>query len=269
MEKDIISRNYINRLGNGNEPMMFSHGYGCDQNMWRFITPAFEKDYDIILFDHVGSGNSDEQAYNVEKYNDLNGYADDIIEICEVLKLEKVTYVGHSVSSIIGILAAAKRPELFKKLILIGPSPCYINNDEYYGGFSKMDIDELIETLESNYLGWSSSITPVIAGTPGKPEFSEELHNSFCRMNPKIAKHFARVTFLGDNREDLSKVTVPALIIQSHPDIIAPVEVGKFVYKEMPKSSYTQLESPGHCPHLTEPEQTIRAMKSYLKKLKI
>lgn len=265
MKQDIISRNYINRLGKGNEPMMFAHGYGCDQNMWRFITPAFEKDYDIILFDHVGSGNSDEHAYDFEKYNDLNGYADDIVEICEVLKLEKVTFIGHSVSSIIGALAAAKRPELFKALILIGPSPCYINNDEYYGGFSKQNIDELIETLESNYLGWSSSITPVIAGTPNKSEFSEELHNSFCRMNPKIAKHFARVTFLGDNREDLSKVSVPALIIQSNPDIIAPVEVGKFVNKKIPNSSFTQLDSPGHCPHLTAPEQTIKAMKFYLK----
>ncbi|KEO74808.1 alpha/beta fold hydrolase [Anditalea andensis] len=264
MGKNLIARNNINRIGSGSQTIMFAHGYGCDQHMWRYITPAFEEAYDIILFDHVGSGNSDENEYRFEKYNTLKGYADDIIELCENLELTEVIFVGHSVSSMIGALAAAKRPELFKQLIMIGPSPCYINDDNYYGGFSKEDIDELIDTLESNYLGWSSLITPVIMGNPDKPEFTEELNNSFCRMNPEIAKHFAKVTFLGDNRQDLSKITTPVLIIQCHPDVIAPIKVGQFVYGSVQNGSYKLLEVSGHCPHLTAPDQTIQALKSYI-----
>lgn len=232
--------------------------------MWRFITPAFEKDYDIILFDHVGSGNSDETQYDFNKYNSLGGYADDVIELVEALTLEKVVFVGHSVSSMIGLLSAAKRPDLFQRLVMVGPSPCYINKGDYYGGFSKEDIDELVETLESNYLGWSSFITPVIAGNPDKPEFSKELHNSFCRMNPTIAKHFAKVTFLADNRRDLSTVSTPTLVMQTHPDAIAPVKVGEYVYKNLQNGTYIQMEASGHCPHLTAPEQTIKVIKDYL-----
>lgn len=264
MSKTILSRNNVNRFGNGQQPMMFAHGYGCDQNMWRFITPAFEEDYQIILFDHTGSGKSDEEAYNFDKYNSLDGYANDVIEICDELELEDVIFVGHSVSAIIGVLAAAERPELFSKLIMIGPSPRYINDDDYYGGFSRKDIDDLIETLESNYLGWSSSITPVIAGNPDKPEVAEELHNSFCRMNPEIAKHFAKVTFLADNREDLSRASVPTLIIQCDPDMIAPVEVGKYVDEQLQNGCFIQINASGHCPHLTAPELTIDAIKFFI-----
>jgi sigma-B regulation protein RsbQ len=264
MNRNILTRNNVNRFGKGNQPMMFAHGYGCDQNMWRFITPAFEEDYQIILFDHTGSGQSDESEYDFDKYNSLDGYADDIIQICDELELEDVIFVGHSVSSMIGVLAVAERPELFSKLVLIGPSPRYINDDDYHGGFSKQDIDGLIETLESNYLGWSSSITPIIAGNPDKPETAEELHNSFCRMNPEIAKHFAKVTFLGDNREDLSRVTVPSLIIQCDPDMIAPVEVGRYVQEKMQNSCLMQINASGHCPHLTAPDLTIETMKSYI-----
>ncbi|HSJ66411.1 MAG TPA: alpha/beta hydrolase [Anditalea sp.] len=264
MVKDIKVRNNINRLGSGNQTIMFAHGYGCDQNMWRFITPAFEAAYDIILFDHVGSGRSDEKEYRFDKYNTLKGYVDDIIEVCEDLGLKDIIFVGHSVSSMIGALASAYRPDLFKQLIMIGPSPCYINDEDYYGGFSQQDIDELIDTLESNYLGWSSYITPVIVGNPEKPEFAEELKNSFCRMNPAIAKHFAKVTFLGDNRQDLPNVSTPSLIIQCHPDVIAPVKVGQYVSGKVQNGSYLQLEVTGHCPHLTAPQQTIEALKSYI-----
>lgn len=265
MNRNIISRNNITIIGSGKQSIVFAHGYGCDQNMWRFITPAFEKDFKIILFDHVGSGKSDQTAYSFEKYNSLNGYADDLIDICEALDLKNSIFVGHSVSSMIGILAAIKRPDLFCHLVLIGPSPCYINKDNYYGGFTQQDIDELIMTLESNYLGWSGFITPIIIGNPEKQEFSEELKISFCSMNPEIAKHFAKVTFLSDNRNDVSKVTTPALIIQCHPDVIAPVEVGKFMHQQMPKSKYVLLNSPGHCPHLTAPDQVISIIQAYLK----
>lgn len=265
MNIDITLRNNVKKIGNGIRPFIFAHGYGCDQKMWRFITPAFEKDYQVILFDHVGSGKSDQSAYNFEKYSSLKGYAEDLIEICDKLQLQNVIFVGHSVSTMIGVLAAAERPDLFDKLILIGPSPCYINSNEYFGGFNRHDIDELITTLESNYLGWSSFITPIIIGNPEMPEYTEELKNSFCSMNPAIARHFAKVTFLGDNRKDLCRVSTPALIIQCHPDVIAPVQVGEFVHKNITASKYVLVNSAGHCPHLTAPDQVIAAIQSYLK----
>lgn len=245
--------------------MMFAHGYGCDQNMWRFITPAFKNDYRIVLFDHTGSGQSDESAYDFNKYDSLEGYAQDVIEICDELEINSVIFVGHSVSCMIGVLASIQRPELFEKLILIGPSPCYINDETYIGGFSKEDIADMVDTLESNYVGWSSHITPVIAGQPEQQQYSDELHNSFCRMNPEIAKHFAKVTFLGDNREDLAKVTVPAQVIQSHPDAISQKEVGMFVHQNLQHSTYTEIEVPGHIPHLTNPAATIEAIRRFLK----
>lgn len=264
MKISSINRNNVIQFGQGSQPMLFAHGYGCDQKMWRFITPAFEQDYRIMLFDHTGSGNSVESAYDFEKYNDLRGYAQDVIEICDELKINKIIFVGHSVSCMIGVLAAIKRPDLFEKLILIGPSPCYINQAAYFGGFSREDIEDMVDTLESNYLGWSSYITPVIAGHPEKPEHADELHNSFCRMNPEIAKHFAKVTFLADNREDLAQLTIPVQVIQSNPDVISPVEVGEFVHNQIRNSLYTQIEVPGHVPHLTDPMATIAAMRKFL-----
>ncbi len=263
---DVVTRNNVNRFGNGSRSLIFAHGYGCDQTMWRHVTPAFEQDYDIILFDHVGSGNSDEIAYDFDKYDSLEGYANDIIEICDELELTDVTLVGHSVSAMIGVLAANWASDVIRRLILIGPSPCYINDGEYYGGFARQDIDELLEALESNYLGWSEYITPIIAGAPDQPEVADELYQSFCKMNPGIAQHFAKVTFLGDNRSDLENVPVPSLIIQCHPDVIAPVQVGKYVHQKIPNSSFVQLDSSGHCPHLSAPDQTIKVMKTFLGK---
>ncbi|TVR79226.1 MAG: alpha/beta hydrolase [Chitinophagaceae bacterium] len=266
MSDFVTIRNNINISGKGKQPMVFAHGYGCSQNMWRFVAPAFEKDYKIVLFDHVGSGKSDLSAYDFEKYNSLKGYADDLIEICDELHLQNVILVGHSVSCMIAVLAAAKRPELFDKLVLVGPSPRYINDNEYHGGYKKQDIDELIKAVESDYLCWSSFITPVIIGDSEKPEYSEELRDSFCSMDPEIAKHFAKVTFRGDNREDLSKVSNSTLIIQCQSDVIAPVQVGEYVHKKMPDSKYLLLDISGHCPHLTAPEQVISGMQAFLKK---
>lgn len=264
MNKDKIVKNNVKIIGNGKQPIVFGHGYGCDQNMWRFITPAFEKDYQVILFDLVGSGNSDQSAYDFEKYSSLKGYAQDLIEMIVELNLSRVIFVGHSVNCIIGILAATARPDLFDDLVLIGPSPCYTNDDDYFGGFTKTDIDELIETLDSNYLGWSSFITPIIIGNPELPEYAEELKNSFCSMNPNIAKHFAKVTFMGDNRADLENVSIPTLILQSHPDVIAPVRVGEFVNQQIKESHYVLLNASGHCPHLTAPDQVVSSIESYL-----
>lgn len=264
MKSTAVQKNNVTQFGKGHQTLMFAHGYGCDQNMWRFITPEFEADFNIVLFDHVGSGNSDASAYDFETYDSLHGYAEDIIAICDELKLSKVIFVGHSVSCMIGVLASIQRPKLFEKLILIGPSPCYIDQDDYKGGFSRQDIEDMIHTLESNYLGWSSHITPVITGHPEQPQHSKELHNSFCQMNPEIAKHFAKVTFLGDNRDDLKKVSVPVQVIQCHPDLISPINVGQYVHKHISNSMFTQIEVPGHIPHLTNPERTINAMRQFL-----
>lgn len=261
---DIIKRNNITVKGSGGKTILLAHGYGCDQNMWRFITPAFEEKYKIVLFDHVGSGKSDWSSYNKNKYSDLKGYATDIVEICEKLNLSNVTLIAHSVSAMIALLAAQKKPSLFSHIIMIGPSPRYINDSEYYGGFSEEDIMEMIDALDNNYLGWSSSITPVIMGNADKPELAEELKNSFCQHDPDIAKHFARVTFLGDNRNDLPNLTIPTLIIQCSEDIIAPVKVGEYVNKNIPNSQIVILEATGHCPHLSHPVQTVEIIKKYL-----
>ncbi|MFL5349345.1 MAG: alpha/beta fold hydrolase [Hyalangium sp.] len=244
--------------------MIFAHGYGCDQNMWRFITPAFEKDYRIVLFDHVGAGQSDISAYNRNKYSSLSGYANDVLEICRELSLTNAILVGHSVSAMIAVLAAIAEPERFEKLVLIGPSPCYVNEGDYVGGFNRGDIDGLLDSLESNYLGWSSTMAPVIMGNPERPELGQELTNSFCRTDPEIAKHFARVTFLSDNRADLPKLKTPSLLLQCSQDLIAPDIVGEYLHQHLAGSTLRKLEATGHCPHLSAPEETIAAMKAFL-----
>ena len=261
---DVIKRNNVTVKGEGSQPIVFVHGYGCDQSMWRFVAPAFESNYKVILIDLVGSGKSDSASFNPVKYSSLKGYAEDILEICDALKLKDVIYVGHSVSSIIGALASIVGPDFFSRLVMIGPSPKYVNDVDYIGGFDAKDIEELLEVMENNYLGWSSSLAPAIMGNPDRPELGEELVNSFCQTDPKIAKIFARTTFLADNRRDLSKVTVPTLILQCAEDIIAPVEVGKFVHESIPNSKISFMEATGHCPHLSEPKETVSLIKKYL-----
>jgi sigma-B regulation protein RsbQ len=244
--------------------MLLAHGFGCDQNMWRFIVPSFVSDYRVVLFDHVGAGKSDITQYRPEKYDTLDGYADDVFEIINAVNGAPVIFVGHSVSAMIGVLAAAKHSLAFERLVLIGPSPCYINDSNYVGGFSRVDIDGLLATLDSNYLGWSSATAPVIMGNPDRPELAAELAESFCRTNPDIAKQFARVTFLSDNRHDIEQVRVPALILQCSEDVIAPDCVGQFVKDHMPRSALVRLSATGHCPHMSAPEETIAAMRQYL-----
>lgn len=260
----VLTRNNITGGGVGTQPMLFAHGYGCDQHMWRQITPAFADDYRLVLFDHVGSGRSDLSAYNRAKYSTLQGYADDVLEICAALELQDVVFVGHSVSAMIGVLAAIKEPDRFDRLVLIGPSPCYIGDGDYVGGFTRQDIEQLLEFQDSNYLGWSSALAPVIMGNPDRPELAEELTNSFCRTDPEIAKQFAAVTFLSDNRVDLPRVRTRALILQCREDAIAPPAVGAYVHAQMPDSQIVLLEATGHCPHLSAPEETIAAIKAFL-----
>jgi sigma-B regulation protein RsbQ len=261
----VLKRNNVKVLGQGQQPMIFAHGYGCDQNMWRFITPAFEDRYKIVLFDHVGHGHSDAAAFDPSRYGSLGGYADDVLAICRELDLSNVIFVGHSVSAMIGVLAAIREPERFDRLLLIGPSPRYINDGEYVGGFKQEDIEGLLDFLDSNHLGWSSTMAPVIMGNPDRPELGEELTNSFCRTDPEIAKHFARVTFLSDNRTDLPQVRTKALILQCSQDAIAPEAVGRYMHQNLPGSEFVQLSATGHCPNLSAPEETIAAMEAFLR----
>ena len=260
----VIQRNNVTVTGSGTQPMLFAHGYGCDQQMWRLIAPAFAETHKLVLFDHVGAGRSDLTAYDRVKYGSLQGYADDVLAICAELDLRDVVFVGHSVSAMIGLLAAITEPERFSSLVLVGPSPCYINDDGYTGGFTREEIDGLLEFQDSNYLGWSSTLAPVIMGNPDRPELAEELTNSFCRTDPEIAKQFAAVTFLSDNRADLPKAPVRALIIQCREDAIAPMAVGDYVHRNLPESELAVLEATGHCPHLSAPEETIAAIKAFL-----
>jgi sigma-B regulation protein RsbQ len=256
----VLQRNNVKVFGSGEIPIVFAHGYGCDQNMWRMITPAFEQTHKIVLFDHVGFGKSDLSAFHPGKYGRLEDYARDVLEICRELALQNVIFVGHSVGAMIGVLAATEEPELFRKLVLIGPSPCYIDDGQYIGGFSRADIDGLLEFLDSNHLGWSHTMAPVIMGNPDRPELAAELENSFCRTDPEIAKHFARVTFLSDNRADLPRLTVPSLILQCSQDAIAPAAVGDYVHRNLAKSTFKMLNATGHCPQLSAPRETIAAM---------
>ncbi|RKG72651.1 alpha/beta hydrolase [Corallococcus exercitus] len=261
---NVLARNNVKVKGQGAQPMVFSHGFGCDQNMWRFVAPSFERDYRTVLFDAVGAGNSDILAYDRNRYGTLEGYADDVLEICRELRLERVVFVGHSVSAMVGVLAAIKEPERFDKLVLIGPSPCYINDGDYMGGFSREDILQLVESLDDNYLGWSNSMAPVIMGNPDRPELGTELTNSFCRTDPDIAKHFAKVTFLSDHRAELPKVRTPSLVLQCSNDVIAGEAVGEYVRRKLPAGQMVLLKATGHCPNLSAPEETVAAMKPFL-----
>lgn len=261
----VIQRNNVVLEGNGSEVLMFAHGFGCDQNMWRYIVPAFQDDYKIVLFDHVGAGNSDLSAYSYKKYDSLEGYAADIIEIATELELENVTFVGHSVSAVMGIIAAEMAPQIFKRLVLVGPSPSYINQEDYVGGFSRAEIEELLESLNNNHLGWSITMAPVIMGNPERAELGDELANSFCKTDPEIAKHFARTTFLTDKRNILPNIKIPALIMQCSNDVIAPVEVGHYMHEQMPGSTLVLMKATGHCPNLSAPGETIAAIKAFMK----
>jgi sigma-B regulation protein RsbQ len=266
MDAAVLSRNNVKVLGTGTQPMLFAHGFGCDQNMWRFITPAFHDDYKVVLFDYVGSGKSDLGAYDSTRYASLDGYASDVLDVCHALDLHDLIFVGHSVSSMVGVLAANREPALFERLILIGPSPCYINHaPDYIGGFERADIEGLLETMEKNYIGWANFLAPAIMKNPDRPELSQELESSFCSTDPVIARRFAEATFFADNRDDLAAVRVPSLIMQCSEDIIAPASVGDYLSHELPGSVLRRLDATGHCPHMSHPEETIAVMQEYLR----
>lgn len=262
---DIIKRNCVKVFGEGSIPLIFGHGFGVDQTIWRFITPSFKKDYRVILFDYVGCGQSDSSAYVEERYSTLEGYANDVLEICEALELKDVVYVGHSVSSMIGLLAAIKQPDYFSKMVFIAPSPCYVNNEDgYVGGFEKKEIETIFESMERNYVHWASAIAPSIMNNPDKPEYTEELIKCFLQTDQKVAKQFALATFFSDHRKDLLKFKKPALIMQCSQDSMAPLQVGDYLHAHLENSRLKVLDAKGHFPQLTSPAQTIRAIKNFL-----
>jgi len=265
MTRDVLTRNNVKVFGAGTQPMVFAHGFGCDQNMWRFVTPAFEDEYRIVLFDFVGSGKSDLRAYDLKRYGDLRGYADDVLDVCRALGLENVILVAHSVSSMSGVLAAIREPERFARLVLVGPSPRYINDPpDYVGGFERADIEGLLDTMEKNYIGWANFLGPAIMKNPERPELGEELTESFCSTDPTIARRFAEVTFFSDNRSDLPKLTVPSLIMQCSDDLIAPPSVGDYLHRNLRASTLRVLRATGHCPHMSDPAETIQVIREYL-----
>ena len=261
----VKNRNHVNVYGRGSTSMIFAHGYGCDQNMWRLLAPAFEDDYRLIVYDLVGSGRSELDAYDKDKYGTLHGHARDVLEIAHEFAQGPCIFVGHSVSAMVGVLAGIAEPARFSAQVMIGPSPSYINDGDYIGGFTRGDIDSLLDTLDSNYLGWASAMAPVIMGAPDRPALGQELTNSFCQTDPDIAKHFARVTFLSDHRVDVAKLQTRSLVLQCSDDIIAPLTVGNFMHRTLPNSELQLIQNIGHCPHLSAPVAIADAMKAFLK----
>jgi len=261
---DIRTRNNVTVTGRSDGPLvMLAHGFGCDQQLWRLVAPTVAERCRVVLFDFVGSGRSDPAAWQEERYATLDGYADDVLEICRDLDLRDVVFVGHSVSAMTGVLAAAREPARFAKLVLLTPSPRYIDDGDYRGGFSREDIEELLESLDSNYLGWSAEVAPMIVGNPDRPELGAELTNSFCRTDPRMARVFARATFLSDNRADLPGVALPTLVIETAQDSMAPREVGAFVHSRIADSRLVTLDATGHCPQLSAPRATAEAITSF------
>jgi len=260
----VFKRNNVMISGEGTRSILFSHGFGCDQHMWTEVARTFERDFRVILFDHVGAGRSDLTAYNSAKYATLQGYADDVVEIGRELGLADAIFVGHSVSAMIGALASVKAPGIFSELVMVGPSPCYIDSDDYTGGFSRDQVLELLDFLADNHLGWSAAMAPAIMGNADRPELGEELTASFCRTDPEIAARFARVTFMSDNRADLATVAVPTLVLQCSDDVIAPDAVGKYVHERIDGSVLVRMAATGHCPNLSAPQETIDAIRAFV-----
>ncbi|MCI3984662.1 alpha/beta hydrolase [Bacillus vallismortis] len=265
MNEAILSRNDVKVKGSGKTSIVFAPGFGCDQSVWNAVAPAFEEEYQVILFDYVGSGNSDIRAYDLNRYRTLEGYAQDVLDVCEALNLEETVFVGHSVGAMIGMLASIRRPALFSHLVMVGPSPCYLDDPpEYYGGFEEEQLRGLLEMMEKNYIGWATVFAATVLNQPDRPEVKEELESRFCSTDPMIARDFAKAAFFSDHRKDLSKVTVPSLILQCADDIIAPATVGDYMHKHLPYSTLRQMKACGHCPHMSHPEETIKLISDYL-----
>jgi sigma-B regulation protein RsbQ len=265
MDRDILARNNVTVFGKGAQPMMFAHGFGCDQNVWRFVTPAFEEKYRIVLFDHVGCGKSDIGAYDPQRYKGLDAYAEDVLDICGALDLKDIIFVGHSVGCMIGLLASIRDSRRFDRLLLVAPSPCHVNHPpDYVGGLERKDIVGLLDLMDKNYMGWAHTMAPLIMKNAERPELAHELGESFCSTDPVTARGFAEVSFLSDNRDLLAQTRVPSLIMQCADDMLAPLEVGDYLQRHLPQSTLRRMHATGHCPHLSRPEEVVAAIADYL-----
>ena len=264
MSNEVLERNNVTVFGNGTTTLLFAHGFGCDQTMWRFLTPQFQDNYKIVLFDYVGSGKSDLSFYDIDRYSSFNGYAQDIIDVCNALSLKNVVLVAHSVSCMIDVIASLNQPDIFKSMVLIAPSARYINDTNYTGGFELREMDDVIETMESNFAGWANFLAPIIMKNADRPHLTTELEESFCTNDKEVNKRFARLTFYTDNRADLLKVNVPTLILQCSEDAIAPESAGLFIYENITGSRYIKMQAIGHCPHMSYPNETAKEIQEYL-----
>ena len=263
---DVLRRNNVTVSGNpAGRPIVFVHGFGCSQEMWHAVTPHFEADHRMVLLDLVGAGGSDLAAYDPVKYDSLHGYADDVLEILAALDLRDAVYVGHSVAATIGVLAETTDASRFGALVLVGPSPRYIDDEDYRGGFERADIEGLLDALDANYFGWSQTMAPLIMGNAERPDLGRQLTDSFCTVDPEIARHFARVTFLSDNRRDLSAVRTPTLVLQCSDDVIAPASVGRYVHEQISTSRLVQLAATGHCPNLSAPDELAQVITEFIR----
>ncbi len=265
MVQNILVRNNVKISGAGIQPILFAPGFGCDQTVWKFVAEAFEEDYKVILFDYVGLGNSDISSFDPMKYNKLSGYVQDLLDVCEALNLKDVIFVGHSVSSMIGMLASIQRPEYFSQLVMIGPSPCYLNYPpDYFGGFEEKDLIGLIDLMDKNYIGWANFFSTILMSTSAREDVTKDLEERFCSTDPVVARAFAEASFFSDNREDLPKALIPSLILQCSEDTIAPTEVGQYLNQHLPNSTLVYMNAVGHCPHMSNPEETVQCIKEFI-----
>ncbi len=265
METSVLKRNNVNVQGQGNQTLIFAHGFGADQTIWRYIVPAFESDYRIVLFDYVGAGKSDFTAYSRSRYSSLYGYADDLLELCAELKLTNTILVGHSVSAMVGLLASLLEPECFSHLIFIGASPRYLNDVDYYGGFEQSDLDAIYTAMSTNYEAWACGFfASLMMGNPERPSLAREYASTLAAVRPDIALALAHAIFQSDFRDNLPRLTVPTLILQASDDKAVPPEVGQYLASKIPSSQLVNIDARGHLPHLSAPEEVIRAMRAYL-----
>jgi sigma-B regulation protein RsbQ len=266
MTADVLARNHVRITGDpqARRTLVFANGFGCDQSVWRWVAPAFADEHRVVTFDYVGSGKSDLGAWSPVRYGSLEGYASDVLEVGRALDLRDAIFVGHSVSSMIGVLASLRDPGMFSDLVLVGPSPRYVNDGAYVGGFERRDIDDLLGLMDRNFVGWASALAPVIMGNADRPELASDLHASFCAADPVAARRFAEVAFLSDNRADLPRVTARTLVLQCSEDAIAPRTVGEHCHRHIAHSSFVQLQATGHCPHLSAPDEVVTIIRRWL-----
>jgi sigma-B regulation protein RsbQ len=262
---DVWHRHHLAVIGEGPRTIVLAHGFGCDQRAWRHVAADLARDHRVVLFDHMGCGRSDAAQWTPQRYATLNGYAQDVVDICAQLPWRDLVYVGHSISGSIGILAAIAAPQYFDRLILVGPSPRFLNDPpDYMGGFEREDILAMLDLMDRNRIGWANYLAPVAMKNDDRPELSRELADNLCAGDPAIIRHFAEVVFMSDVRAELPKLTRPALILQCADDAIASGEVGAYLHQHLRGSRLRLMKATGHLPHLSHPQETIEMIRAEL-----